>query len=524
MSDSSTSAAPSLDEKTVLGQPRGLFVLFVAEACERFSYYGMKALLVLYLVRHFLFTDEQGFGAVAAYGSLVYLLPIIGGFLADRYIGFRRAVYFGAVLLCIGHLLMAFEGEAAVVIGGEIVRDDVALRVMYLATAFIIMGVGFLKPSISNMVGQLYRENDPRRDQGFTIFYMGINFGAFTATLLCGYLGETFGWAYGFGLAGIVMLLGLGVYHIGHGWYEGTGEPQSESRLLRKVMGVSVEYWVYVWGCAGVFVCWLLMQFRSAVGGLLAVCSVVTIVGILYYAAKNCTRIERDRLIVVLFLAAVSVVFWALFEQMAHSLVLFAERNVDLEFFGIAMTASQSQFFNPFFIILLAPLFALLWRALANSRHEPSTPMKFALGVTQAGLAFLVLVLGVGFADSDAQVALIWLVLTYLLLTTGELCLSPIGLSAVTRLSAPAIVGVMMGAWFLASAGATYVSGLLAGLAGIERNPGEVVDAHLSLPIYEQTFLHLGVVAVVIGVVLILTARFVRRFMHEEDAESSLVV
>lgn len=505
------------EQGTLFGQPRGLFVLFVVEACERFSYYGMKALLVLYLVRHFLLSDKVGFGTVAAYGSLVYLLPVIGGFLADRYIGFRRAVYFGAVLLCIGHFLMMFEGEAARVVNKIVVRDEFALNVMFLATAFIIMGVGFLKPSISNMVGQLYEENDSRRDQGFTIFYMGINFGALTATLLCGYLGEEIGWAYGFGLAGVIMLVGLAVFHIGHGWYEGTGEPRSQQRLKHRVLAVSTEVWIYFWGLAGVVICWFLMQYREVVGWLLAPISVATIAGILVYAKRNCSSIERDRLLVLIFLAAVSVVFWALFEQMAHSLVLFAERNVALEVFGASMTASQSQFFNPFFIIVLAPIFALLWRTLSNSGFDPSTPMKFALGVVQSGLAFLVLVIGISFADSNAQLDLMWLVLTYLLLTTGELCLSPIGLSAVTRLSAPAIVGVMMGAWFLASSGAAHVSGILAGLTAIERAPGEDVDALVSLPIYEETFLLLGVAAVVIGVVLMLVSPFVRRRMHEDE-------
>ena len=502
-----------------LGHPRGLFICFATEMWERFSFYGMRALLVLYLTEHFLFDDRYSAGVVATYGSLVYLMPIIGGFIADRYLGFRRAVTCGALLLCCGHILMAYEGFPARAVNGYVIRDEFALAVMHLALAFIIVGVGFLKPSISTIVGQLYTDEDPRRDQGFTIFYMGINLGALTAILLCGWLGQAYGWKYGFGLAGIGMLAGLFTFLRGQRHFHGAGEASSPERLASRVIGISKEHWIYAASFVVIALAWMLMRWRDFVGGLLALAAGAAVLGIVWYALAKCEKVERDRMLVVLLLTAVSVVFWTLFEQAGTSMTLFTERNVETSLFGIEMQAAQMGFVNPAFIILLAPVFAMVWDILSKRGIEPSTPMKFGLGVLQAGLGFLVLVVGASFADTVGQVAVAWLVLAYLLHTTGELCLSPVGLSMVTRLSAVKVVGLMMGVWFLSGAAAQYLAGWIAGFAAVDRAPGVDVDPLVSLPIYTDTFATLGWAGAGIGVAVMLLAPLVNRLAHDRKTD-----
>ena len=497
---------------TWLGHPRGLFVLFFAEMWERFSFYGMRGLLVFYLTKHFLFDDATATGLFATYGAMVYLAPVLGGLIADRYLGFRRAIVFGAVLLCCGHLGMAFEGDAAQRLDGVVVRDELALSVLYLSLALIIVGVGFLKPSISSIVGALYAADDPRRDGGFTLFYMGINIGAMVAALTCGYLGETYGWAYGFGLAGFGMLLGLITFVRGQHTLQGAGEAPDPERLLAPTrVGLRQDWLIYLAGLFAVLFFWQLIAHRELVGALLGVGSFVSVLLVLVIAWRQQNPVDRDRLLVVLFLIAVSVVFWALFEQAGSSMNLFADRNVERSVFGVTFAASQLQFLNPAFIILLAPLFSWLWLALARRGWEPSTPTKFGLAILQVGLGFYALVHGASLADEAGQVALVWLVAAYLLHTSGELCLSPVGLSMVTRLSVPSVVGFMMGVWFLSSSVAHYVAGLIAGLASTTAGA-----ASESLVTYVDTFWLVTQVALGVAACMLVLAPFVRRFMHED--------
>ncbi len=508
----SMAAAQSI---TLMGHPRGLAVLFFAEMWERFSFYGMRALLIFYLTEHWLFGDSVSTGIYAAYGSMVYLMPVIGGYLADRLLGFRKAVVFGAILLVCGHTGMAFEGEAARLVDGEVVRDEAALQVFYFSLAFIIMGVGFLKSSISNIVGQLYDrdEDTSRRDAGFTIFYMGINLGAVSASLLCGYLGQTYGWAYGFGLAGIGMFIGLVTFICGRPWLEGAGEPSNPQYLAGKVaFGLNREWLTYLGGLGGVVIAWLLMQQVHLVSTALYVTASIAAAGVIYYALKKCDVGERGRLLVLLFLTAVSVVFWALFEQAGSSLNLFTERNILLP---SGVQASQLQSLNPAFIIMLAPLFSMLWVGLAHRGWEPSVPAKFGFGVLQAGLGFGALVIGCSQADSAGQVAFMWIALAYLLHTTGELCLSPIGLSAVTSLSPVRIVGSMMGIWFLSSAFAHTVAGLIAQTASVSESPGVEVDAVQSLLIYSETFELLLYLGAAVGIVVLLLSPWLKRAIEK---------
>ncbi len=498
-----------------LGHPKGLFVCFATELWERFSFYGMKYLLLLYLTKYHLFTDSMGLDVLGCYAALVYAMPVLGGLLADRYLGMRKAVVFGGILLCLGHLGMAFEGEQASQVGGVISRDDSALQVFYFSLALIVIGVGFLKPNISTIVGQLYSVEDPRRDAGFTIFYMGINIGAFTATLLCGYLGETYGWGYGFGAAGIGMLIGLATFLYGQPHLHGHAEPKDPALLKQPGYGgLNKEMTIYVGGAASVFLVWQMLQFHAVVEATLNIMSLSVLGGMAWFLTQRCNKVERERMMVLIVLIMSTVVFWALFEQSAASMTLYADRVLDRNFLGVEWTAAQFGSLNSLFIFTLAPLFAWLWTRLGRAGIEPSTPIKFALGIAQAGLGFGALVLGASMPDEAGRVAAIWMVLAYLFHTMGELCLSPVGLSAVTKLAVPSVVGVMMGSWFLATAYSEFVAAQLAKLAAVETEGGEVADISVALASYTDLFTSLLWVGLGVAVIMILISPILRKWMH----------
>ncbi len=520
MSDAVVSGrSGSGDQKDFFGHPRGLAVCFMTEMWERFSYYGMRALLIFYLTQHFLFSDQRSALIYGAYTSLVYLMPVIGGILSDRYLGPRKAVTFGAILLVLGHFGMAFEGSAAVATLGAngetiITRDPFFMQIFYLSLAFIITGVGFLKANISTIVGKLYPKDDPRRDSGFTIFYMGINLGAFLGALIAGWLGQTYGWAYGFGAAGIGMVGGLFVFLRGQPHLLGKADPPNEGQLKERIFaGLSREVLIYIGGFAGVLVVWQLVQNQEVVGQLLDGFSLLMLTVVLVYAFMKCSKEDRDRMLVATILIVFSVLFWALFEQAGSSLNLLADRNVDRAIFGYEVPASIFQSLNAFFIITLAPLFSIMWIWLHKRGLEPSTPVKFGLAIIQVGLGFMVLVFGMEMAGSG-QTALIWLVLIYLLHTTGELCLSPVGLSMVTKLSVARVVGMMMGVWFLASAYANFVAGRIAALTGVETEGGEVVDAAAAAANYIEVYTQVGLLAIGVGGALLLVSPWLKRAMH----------
>ena len=496
------SSSTPVVQNEILGHPRGLVILFFAEMWERFSFYGMRGLLILYLTKYWLFSDAVANGIYAGYASMVYLMPIFGGMIADRYLGFKNAVIAGAVLLCLGHLGMAYEGQAAYVLEGAVVQDQLALQVPYVSLALIIVGVGLLKPSISNMVGELYAAQDARRDGGFTIFYMGINVGSVLAALTCGYLGETYGWAYGFGLAGIGMLLGLVTFVGGRHWLTGIGEAPVDQ--------AGRDRWVYLGAIGVVVLAWILMQHQWLIGTVLWISSIGAVLGVVVFMFWRLEAAERRAMGLLLFLIIYSVIFWALFEQAGSSMNLFADRNVHKSLFGIEITAAQLQFLNPGFIILLAPGFAWLWKRLEAAGWEPNAAAKFGLAITQAGLGFWVLVWGIDQADSLGQVALLWLALAYLIHTTGELCLSPVGLSLVTKLSVPRVLGLMMGVWFLASSVAHYAAGLIAAMASVEG--GGAADSQAALAVYRDTFLLVAQVGVGTGLLLWLASFWLGRF------------
>ncbi len=481
-----------------LGHPAGLFVCFLTEMWERFSYYGMRALLIFYLTKHWEFSDASSYLIYGAYTSLVYIMPVFGGMLADQVLGSKKAVTYGAILLVLGHTGMTVESE---------------VQIFYLSLALIISGVGFLKPNISTLVGALYEEGDPRRDSGFTIFYMGINIGAFSATLLCGYLGETYGWAYGFGAAGIGMLFGLVIFLFGQPYLQGLAGPPS-NLYKEKNFGISNENWAYISGILMVLVSWFLVQNQQLVGSLLGGFGAICIGGWLFYTLLKCPPIERDRLIVVGILILFSLMFWALFEQAGSSLNILTDRGVDRSLLGWTVPASMFQSLNALFIFTLAPFFAMLWIALAKRNMEPSTPLKFAIGIIFVGLGFLVLVAGMESSDG-VQTAVIWIILIYLLHTLGELCLSPVGLSSVTKLSPQRIVGVMMGMWFFASAAGNYVAGLIA--RATSSNSMSATNETFDLvqkASFIEVYTNVGLMAVGCGIVLALITPILKRLMH----------
>jgi POT family proton-dependent oligopeptide transporter len=479
-------------EPEFAGHPKGLYMLFFAEMWERFSFYGMRGILVFYLTKHWLFGDADSQGIYASYLALVYITPVLGGYLADRYIGQRKAVVFGGILLAIGHSLMAVEGS-----GGQ---NDATINVFWAALAFIVVGSGFLKANISVLVGQLYALTDVRRDGAYTIFYMGINVGAALGGILAGYLGETIGWSYGFGLAGLGMIAGLVVFVIGKSALLGNGEAPN-------VLPRNKEMMLYAIGIASVGVVWALLQYRDVIEVLLWI-SGVALLGYVFWQALKLERHARDRIFAILFLISLNPVFWALFEQAGGSMNLYTDRYVDRS----GVPASIFQSINPIYIILLAPIFAALWVGLGRRGAEPSAPAKFGLALLQVGLANLVLVWGAQFVGLAAMTPVIFVFLYYLLATTGELCLSPVGLSAMNRLAPKFMASLIMGAWFYMTAVGNFLAGKI----------GEATGGHegeMSKEGFLQTYTMFGWITIGIGVAVLALSPLIRRLMHLDTLE-----
>lgn len=406
------------NNKEIFGHPRGLFVLFFTEMWERFSYYGMRALLVLYMTQYLFLQPEKaetvlGFTGLKAflenvfgplttqalssqiyglYTGLVYFTPFFGGIIADRLIGQKKSVYVGGILMAIGHFLMASE------------------QLFFPALLFLIFGNGFFKPNISTQVGNLYAEGDSRRDRAFTLFYMGINLGAFFSPLVCGTLGQKVGWHYGFGAAGIGMLVGLLIYHFGRHEL-----PQEDVHAKAVAAGtdakISREDWIKIWA--------------------------------------------------LVYLCFVNILFWGVFEQQGNTLQLWADKNTDWNLLGFEIPSTWFQSFNPFIIFAMAPLVDIFWGWQAKRKKEPSSVSKMAIGCVLAGLAFLFMVLTARVIGPTGKGNFMWLFTATFLFTMGELYLSPIGLSLVTKVSPPKIVSMMMGMWFLSSFFGNYFSGYI---------------------------------------------------------------
>ena len=352
---------------------------------------------------------------------------------------------------------------------------------------------------------------DPRRDAGFTLYYYGINLGAFWASVLCGLLGETVGWWAGFGLAGVGMLAGFVVFVLGKKHLLGKGEPPQPEVLTRKVAGpLNVEWLIYGLGVLGVLPIWLLVQSNQLVGWALGISTVAALAFIVYFLADKCDKIERERMLLAMVLIFGSVVFFTLFEQAGTSLNLFADRNVDLQ----GISAAQTQSFNAGLILIFAPIFAALWAWLASRNLDLDPVMKFGLGLLQVGLGFLVVFWARDLADDQYRMPLIMLALLYMLHTTGELFLSPVGLSQITKLSVASIVSFMMAVWFLASSIAQYVGGIIAGAMGTETVGGQVLDSAAALATSMDGFNKLGWAGVICGVAFMALSFAIKHWAH----------
>lgn len=564
--------------------PRGLYVLFFAEMWERFSYYGMRALLIFYLTWHFLYESAFSLTLYGAYVALVYLGPLLGGWLADRYIGFRKAVTFGAVLLVAGHALMGLHGPAAketlmvgetayaverpeysearerfivyegaqiqigafvqpsegsrrrsvsfisngepITLEGELVRERHPLyaSILFAALALIVAGVGFLKPNISTCVGALYDQGDRRRDAGFTLYYMGINLGSFLSGILCALAAAAFGWWAGFGLAAIGMLAGLVVFVLGQGWLEGRADPPADVDLRTPVFaGLNREWLVYLAGLGFAVAAFFLLQIASVMTITMHVVFALVTLGIIGYMLTRLEPDTRSSMIGLLILTVSSVLFWTLFDQGPTSLNLFAAAHVDNQVMGSPFPAPVLQSANPLYIMYFAPLIAVLWTWLGKRNKEPNSFVKFGLAMIQIGAGFWVLNLGIQTATPDAsgalRISVLFIMLMYLLHTTGEIFLSPVGLSAVTKMSAKQIVGFMMGYWFLAS---SYANIIAAQVAQATQVP-EGAPPEESLAAYNAVYLQLGAAAVGLGVLLLVLSPWLRRLTLGAEAYSDNV-
>jgi POT family proton-dependent oligopeptide transporter len=559
--------------------PKGLFILFFAEMWERFSYYGMRGLLIFYLTQHFLFDDKAAQGEYGAYTALVYLVPLIGGIAADKWLGTRKAVAFGAILLVIGHFTMGIEGRPAVQTlkagghtyefvstgrmegrqsclkagegcyavgpaadgglelkgmpaGGPLPqvlakgsyefavehRDPVTSNILYLALSLIIMGVGFLKANISSIVGQLYEEDDPRRDPGFTLYYYGINLGAFWSSLVCGWLGLHVGWWAGFGLAGIGMAAGLVVFLLGKPLLQGKGEPPDLARLKAKVAGpIDTEWLIYLLGLAGVAVVWLLVQNYRTVGVVLGGGSILVLGYLGWFMATKCTPVQRQRLVLAMVLILGWMIFEILFEQAGSSLNQFAERNTQPHLFGVPVSAPQTQAFNAGWILIFAPVFAWLWTWLGTRNRDPNPVVKFGIALLQVGAGFGVLVWAANFADASWRVPMGFLALAYLLHTTGELCLSPVGLSEMTKLAPMGLLSTLMAIWFLAASWGQYLAAVIARLTAQETVAGQVLDPAAALRNYTHVFGVIGLGGAGAGVLFLLASPWLKKLAHPHE-------
>lgn len=491
--------------------PPALWTLFMAEMWERFCYYGMRTLLTLFLVKSLLKGDSEASLIYGAYTALVYAAPVLGGRMADKFLGYRYAIMLGAVLMAIGEFLM--------VASTEFLGFDAGLRepLMLIGMGGLIVGNGYFKANISTIVGKLYNDGDPRRDSGFTIFYIGINVGALLATTVVAYVGETYGFEYGFGLAGIGMLLGLFIFWSGRGKYDHVPNVAiTEEGLKKGFAGLPNWLGITIASLLLIPLSYVLISKNEILSYLLMAIFAYVVVQLIAAGVKE-GKIWRDRMIALTIMMVINVIFWAAFEQAGTSLTLFADRNVDRMIFNWEMPASMTQFFNPFFIVTFGSIFSWMWIKLDRMGKNPSIPMKFSYGILQLGAGFLVTLVGLQFVNESFQVPLLTLVFLYMLHTTGELFLSPIGLSMVTKLAPKHIAGTAMGGWFLSFAMANYLAGAIASLTGGHGHgggEGGTADVEAGLATYIDTFSTLGFVLVGFAVLIALFSKPLNKLMH----------
>ncbi len=479
-------------------QPKQLYLLFFTEMWERFSFYGMKALLIAYMVSELKYDDPKAYAIFGSYAALVYTMPMFGGFIADKFIGYQRSVLFGGILMTLGHFVLAIPTSWS----------------FFYGMAFIICGNGYFKPNISSLVGTLYKENDPRRDSGFSIFYMGINIGAAIGGFLCAYVGKEINWHYGFGLAGIFMAIGFIVFLFGKKMLGDRGLPPNKEALNKKVFGfIKPEHLIYggtlliVPFVVALFHQYYLMDYIMFGLGILSL-------GYILSLGMKMEREAKLKLFAALIMIVFSIVFWAIYEQNAGAMNLLAERNAEMTLFGMNLPElSINNFLPPGWVIILTLILAPLWPWLNKKGKEPSTPLKFALSFIFLGIGFCIFYMGCKFNQSTGIVPLWPFLWGYFFIILGELCLSPIGLSMVTKLSPIKMVSLMMGIWFFASAIGEFLAGKIGAMMSVPKEILAKNDPTLSLPYYADVILKIGIAAVAIGVLLFFTVPFLKRWM-----------
>ncbi len=496
MSDSTINT----DEPQMFGHPKGLFYLFFAELWERFSFYGMRALLTLYMVQEIFkaISERDTATAVvyASYGSLVYASTVIGGQISDKILGMRASIFLGGILMALGHFVLAIENDIA----------------FFLALAFIVVGNGFFKPNISTFVGSLYEDGDVRKDSGFTIFYMGINIGGFVAPLLCGWLAAEYGWHYGFGLAGIGMLAGLVFFWSGikKNVFGDKGMPPNQEVYEKKVLGIPQKTLIPIISflCAPAIAYLLASWQQNYVTGIFKFIG-FAVLAYLGYIMYNLESGARKKLSMAVLITFFMTLFWGFHELSGSVITLFASRNVALD--GI-MTASQTNALNSMFIIILAIPISLLWGYLSKRKLNPRTPYKFGLGLLLAGASFYILSISGASADENGMVPFAYLLVMYFIISVGELFMSPVGLSKITDLSPKNIVAFMMGVWFLSSAFAFQIVGFISKQLAVESTDSNVGGLE-TLGIYTDGFHLIAMYSLGAGAIVLLFSPLMKKLL-----------
>lgn len=475
-------------------QPRGLYLLFFTELWERFGFYTLQTIIVLYMTKSLMMADTHANLLYAAFSSMLYLTPTIGGYLADRFLGFQRSIMIGGALFVIAYLICASPNQT----------------LFFIGLGLLACANGFFKPNVSGIVGELYREHDPRRDGGFTLFYMGINIGALIPPVIAGALVVKYGWHSGFILAAVGMAIGQVTFLLGRKSL-GTAGLYPKHKKNQKKLSALFYILLFISVIAFVGLCQVAFHYPEFTASFIAIAAVVIILIMVFFLFKEPLK-QRKKMFACLILIAISFGFWGLYNQTFTSLMLFADRNMNHHILGIPLDAEATQFFNPFFIIALSPILSRMWIRMDGAGLNPSTQKKFSLGVLFMSLGYLVLAFGAKFfGDAAGLTSAWWLVISYLLQTIAELLVSPIGLAMITVLSPKNLVGLMMGVWFFVQAASFAVGGFLANIAAVP----DKVNAVQSLPIYSHAFTIYGLIALGMAVISFALVPLINRMVKD---------
>ncbi len=480
----------------IRNQPKGFSLLFFTELWERFGFYTLQTILILYMTHSLLYDDETAYLLYGAFSAMLYLTPVVGGYLADRFIGFRISILIGSLLYIVGYLLASLPSPSS----------------FFLGLSAVIVANGFFKPNVSSLVGELYDQEDPRRDGGFTLFYMGINIGSLIPPLFVGALVATYGWHWAFVLAAVGISVGLVTFIVGKKSLGRAGCVPAISPLHKKKSFKRLFYSLLTVGTlVSIYLIHLIFYIPKNANLILLVASLVILLAVIYFLMKERPE-QRRKMGASLVLMLISVGFWAIYNQTWTSLMLFADRNMGKTMLGFTIDAEFTQFFNPFFIILLSPFLSRFWLYLDQKKSNPSTPMKFSIASLFLALGFLFLGGAVSFFSRGGVTSPWWLVGSYFLQTIGELLISPIGLSMVTRLSPRHLVGMMMGVWFLTQSAAFSIGGFLSTLADVPKQSSQLVSSE----IYGKAFDSFGFLAMLLALVSMLLVPKLKKMIHSK--------